>query len=82
MGDPLIFGGVKISKNKEILTLPDGTAESIANGFCLSFELSYISYGLTAQHGWEWFNSVRNEQCYSEYIEKIRRLMEKQDKRK
>lgn len=80
VGDPLIFGGVKIAKNKEILALPDGTCETLTYGFVFVFEPRLIHYGLTAPHGWEWFNGVRNEKRYAEYVEKAWKLMEKDKK--
>jgi hypothetical protein len=34
--------------------------------------------GMTAPHGWEWFDSVRNEDRFKEYIEKAKKIAEKQ----
>ena len=39
---------------------------------------NYMFYGLTAPHGWEWFNSVRNEDRFKEYIERAKNMIDKQ----
>ena len=75
-GDPLIFGGVKVLKNKPVLVLPDGTKEPIDYGYMLRQDKSLVHYGMTAQKGWEWFNPVRDEERFKEYIERARKLIE------
>ena len=75
-GDPLIFGGVKVLKNKPVLVLPDGTKEPIDYGYMLRQDKSLVHYGMTAQKGWEWFNPVREEERFKEYIERARKLIE------
>ena len=75
-GDPLIFGGAKLLKNKDVLILPDGTKEPIDYGYLLCENNSLLYRGMTAQKGWEWFNSVRNEERFKEYIERARKLIE------
>jgi hypothetical protein len=37
---------------------------------------SLVHYGMTAQKGWEWFNPVRDEERFKEYIERARKLIE------
>ena len=39
---------------------------------------SLMYYGLTAPPGWEWFNSVRNEDRFKEYIERAKNMIDKQ----
>ena len=33
-------------------------------------------YGMTAPHGWEWFNPVRDEDRFKEYVERARKMTE------
>ncbi len=75
MGDPLIFGGIRAMKGKRIIKLPDGTRESIS--YCQLFEdNAWLAYhGLTASHGWEWFNAVRGEEKFQAYIQRAREWM-------
>ena len=75
-GDPLLFGGAKLLKNKGVLILPDGTKEPIDYGYLLRENKSLIYRGMTAPKGWEWFNSVRDEERFKEYIERARGLIE------
>lgn len=37
-------------------------------------------YGLTAKRGWEWFNSVRDEERFKEYIDRVRAVMDDEGK--
>lgn len=75
VGDPLIFGGIRAMKGKRIIKLPDGTRESIS--YCQLFEdNAWLAYhGLTASHGWEWFNAVRGEEKFQAYIQRAREWM-------
>lgn len=77
-GNPLIYGGVKVVKGKAYVKLPDGKKEPLyyENMFRGNCDLMY--YGMTAPHGWEWFDSVRNEDRFKEYIEKAKKIAEKQ----
>ena len=45
--------------------------------YLLEYDVSIMHYGMTAQRGWEWFNSVRDEERFKEYIERARKLTEK-----
>ena len=78
VGDPLIYGGVKVIKGKSLLKLPDGTIEPISYEHLFNETCSLMYYGLTAPHGWEWFNSVRNEDRFKEYIERAKNMIDKQ----
>lgn len=75
IGRPEIYGGVKIVKGKSCIELADGSREPMP-GAELFFNrtVSNAYYGMTAKRGWEWFNSVRGEERFNEYIERARRL--------
>lgn len=77
VGDPLIYGGVKVVKGKEYLKLPDGKIEPLSYDYLFEGTCQLMYYGMTAPHGWEWFNSVRKEERFKEYIEEARKLAEK-----
>ena len=76
-GNPLIYGGVKVVKGKAYVKLPDGKKEPLyyENMFRGNCDLMYD--GMTAPHGWEWFNSVRNEERFKEYVERAKKMAEK-----
>lgn len=74
VGNPLIYGGVRVVKGKGILKLPDGTYEPISYKDIFHDNINLPYYGLTATRGWEWFNSVRNEERFKEYVERAREL--------
>ena len=76
VGDEMIYGGVKLIKGKEIIELPDGTREGIDYGYLFYPKAEEMYYGMTAKRGWEWFNSVREEERFKSYIERAKTLME------
>ncbi len=76
VGDEMIYGGIKLVKGKEIIELPDGTREGIDYGSMFYPKAEHMYYGMTAKHGWEWFNSVREEERFKAYIERAKALME------
>ena len=75
-GDTMLFGGVKMLKNKGALVFPDGTKEPIDDGYVLRESKDLLYRGMTAKQGWEWFNPVRDEERFKEYIERARKLIE------
>ncbi len=77
-GNKELFGGVKYEYDKELIVLPDGSKEPVSYGYRMSFDASYFLYATTARSGWEWFNSVRNEERFKEYIERARKITEKE----
>jgi len=76
VGDPLIYGGIKVVKGKCLVKLPDDTIEPITYDHLFKGTCNLMYYGMTASRGWEWFNSVRNEERFKEYIERARLLGE------
>ena len=76
VGDPLIYGGIKVVKGKGIIKLPDDTIEPINYNHLFDGDCSLMYYGMTAPHGWEWFNPVRDEERFQEYVERARKLTE------
>ncbi len=77
VGDPMIYGGIKVVKGKGILRLPDGTIEPLDYPHLFQDSCKLMYYGMTATHGWEWFNPVRGEERFQAYVERAREMMEK-----
>ena len=59
--------------------MPDGKFDSLpdGDGYFLRHDNGEMLRAMTAPHGWEWFNDVREEERFKEYIERARVLMEK-----
>ena len=77
VGNEALFGGVKYEYRNNVILLPDGSKEPVAYGWRMSFDMGNLLYAITAKRGWEWFNSVRDEERFKEYIERARKLTEK-----
>lgn len=79
VGDEQIYGGVKVVKGEDMLVLPDGTRELLdytdhTDPFAHTSGEMY--YGMTAPRGWEWFDSVRDEDRFKAAIDRAKTLME------
>lgn len=77
VGDPLIYGGIKVVKGKDVIKLPDGTMEPISYENLFSGNCNLMYYGMTAPRGWEWFNPVREEERFKDYVERARQMLNK-----
>ena len=76
-GNKELFGDVKFEYGKDVILLPDGSKEPVSYGDSMDFDIEDIFYCLTAPRGWEWFNSVRNEERFKEYIERAKKMVNK-----
>jgi len=76
VGNPWILGDIKVVKGKSVIKLPDGTTEPIPDEYMTVFEetgdLPYI--GMTSP-GWVWFDSVRTEDKFKEYVERAKKMV-------
>ena len=77
-GNAELLGGVKYEYTKGVIVLPDGSKEPVSYDYRMNFSASNLVYCLTARSGWEWFNSVRNEDRFKEYIERAKKIADKQ----
>lgn len=75
VGREEIYGGIKLIKGKDMIELPDGAREPL-DAWLFNRTMGNAYYGMTAKRGWEWFNSVRDDELFGEYIERARRFME------
>lgn len=74
VGDPLIYGGITVIKGKSVIKLPDDTMEPVTYDHLFEGTCSLMYYGMTAPRGWEWFDPVRNEDRFKEYVERARKM--------
>ena len=74
-GKKEMLGDSRIVKNRGYILLPDGTRHllSYENEFNNS-ATRILYYALTARRGWEWFNKVRDEDRFKEFINKAQLL--------
>lgn len=77
VGDPLIYGGIKVIKGKGLIKLSDDTIEPITYGHLFEGTCSPMYYGMTAPYGWEWFDPVRNDDRFKEYIKRAKKMNDK-----
>ena len=60
LGNPLFFGETKLIKNDWHIQLPNGEKLPLLQG--IKSGIANLSSIMEAEKGWEWFNSVRNEE--------------------
>jgi len=77
VGDPMIWGGIKVIKGKKRLLLPDGRQEVLHESHLFEGDASLMYYGMTAPRGWEWFNPVRAEERFKEYVARAAEMKHK-----
>ena len=77
VGDEMIYGNIKVEKGSSLIHRADGSLEAISEDYYFKGNKSRMYNGMTAKKGWEWFNSVREEERFKEYIKRARELMEK-----
>ncbi len=71
-----VLGGVKYVKGAESIRLPDGRNEPINYTYRMDSHDKTVFNVLTRPSGWEWFDSVRNEERFREYIERAKKIGE------
>lgn len=74
LGDAWMFGDIKLIKGKCVIELPNGKREPILNSYIFDVSKSYVYYALTMSKNWEWFEHVRDEARYKEFVERAREL--------
>ena len=77
-GNEVLLGGIKYEYGKGFIVTPDGSKEPVAYEHQMNFRARTLVYCLTASSGWEWFNSVRDEDRFKEYIEQAREIADKE----
>ena len=73
-GKEELLGGIKYVYGKDYILLPDGSKEPISYEYRMNYNAREVVWALTARGGWEWFNSVRNEERFKAYIERAEKI--------
>ena len=73
-GKETLLGGIKLVYGKDHILLPDGSREPISYEYRMDYNAQEAVWALTARHGWEWFNSVRNEDRFKALIERAKQI--------
>ena len=76
VGDPMVFGGIRLIKGESLLLLPNGTKEPVSYGEMFQGTGGTLYYSMTAPRGWEWFDPVRKEKRFLEYVERAKKMTE------
>lgn len=76
VGNELIFGGIKVVKDKGYIELPDKTRERIQYDWLFKHNSGEMYYALSTRRGYEWLNGVRDEERFKEAMERAKKLME------
>lgn len=79
-GNEEVFGGVKLSFDNELIILPDGKKEPVGYSWRLNSKSKNLLYAVTTKKGWEWFNSVRDDERFKEFVKKVRQTVEETEK--
>ena len=70
-GNPHIMGGAKYVFARGMIELPDGTREPIAdNDYWMAFNEHNLTYAITTPNGWAWFDLVRGEDRFKQYVDR------------
>ncbi|MBE6638362.1 MAG: sigma-70 family RNA polymerase sigma factor [Ruminococcaceae bacterium] len=78
IGNKAVFGGIKVIKGRSEIVFPDGTIEPMYGDANVEFEGNADSmYKALTSPYWLWFDSVREEARYKEYVKRALALMEK-----
>ncbi len=73
-----LLGGAQYEYGLGLIRLSDGTREPVSYQWELEYKASSMYYSITAPRGWEWFNSVRNEDRFKEYVDRAKQLADKE----
>ena len=76
-GNTELLGGVKYECDRGVIVLADGSKDPISYDYRMEFTGSNLYHCITARRGWEWFNSVRNDDRFKEYIERAKKMANK-----
>ena len=72
VGSEWIFGGVRIAKDHWRIEIPGERDEWDGNMHNFDDQRDFMYDCMTREHGWEWFNPVREEERFKEYVERAR----------
>ena len=73
-GKEELLGGIRYIYQKDHILLPDGSREPVSYEYRMNYGADDAVWALTARGGWEWFNSVRNEDRFKDMIERAKKM--------
>ena len=73
-GKEELLGGIRYVYQKDHILLPDGSREPVSYEYRMNYGADDAVWALTARSGWEWFNSVRNEDRFKDMIERAKKM--------
>ena len=76
-GKEELLGGIRLVYGKGHILLPDGSREPISYDYRMDTNAENVLYALTARSGWGWFDSVRHEDRFKAYIERLGKIVGK-----
>jgi hypothetical protein len=76
LGNSMLFGGAKFVKGKNYFLLTSGEKEPAEYDYRFNPYKDQLYVVLTMPHGWEWFNSVRNEARFKQLVNKAKDISE------
>ena len=78
LDDGHIFGGIKLIKGEKMFRLPDGKKEwGVLNSMLFTLpNARRLHEALTKESGWEWFDSVRNDETFQTYVTRAKEIEE------
>lgn len=74
LGNSIFYGDTKAVRGDDYLILPNG--KKLENFYGISYYPPCICEIMEAKSGWEWFDSVRNEERYLSLLEKAKSITE------
>ncbi|MBR2986530.1 MAG: helix-turn-helix transcriptional regulator [Clostridia bacterium] len=72
VGDISLFGGVKVLKDQFRLLLPNGEYDYHCVDGCFYDSKEFMYCVMTVDHGWEWFDSVRNDERFQDFVKRAK----------
>ena len=72
-----LFNAVKAIKNKWRILVPGAGEEYCSYSYVFCHDSGAMYYAMTAPHGWEWFNGIREDERFQAAVERAKALMEK-----
>jgi RNA polymerase sigma-70 factor (ECF subfamily) len=77
IGNKHLFGGAQYVHEKNMIQLADGSKEPISYVHRMGFDIKDLYFCITAPRGWEWFNSVRDEERFKNLVERVKKIANK-----
>jgi len=74
VGNPEVFGGIRVVRGRGKIVLPDGRCEPM--DYARTFGYDRLWFALNSPHVWAWFNAVREEERFKAYLVRAKALLD------